>query len=143
MLACGGREAMVMAPRPPCDSAVMPCFHGYSGGLVARAAENTVLWKGMTTSLGQYAPVFLPGEPPPDREAWQATVHRVTKSCTQPKRTHVHRRKSFFACGSSAPVKAEHEVGTAAWLVGTLAAPSVQGHGLPQLQELWPCQSLF
>ena len=43
---------------------------GYSGGLVARAAENTVLWKGMTTSIGQYAPVFLPGEPP----LWQRSL---------------------------------------------------------------------
>ena len=32
--------------------------------LAARAAGNTVLWEGMTTSFGQYAPVFLPGEPP-------------------------------------------------------------------------------
>ena len=29
------------------------------------------------------------------------------------------------------------------WLVGTLEAPSVQGHGLPPLQELWPYQSFF
>ena len=28
MLACGGREAMVMAPSPTCDLAVSPCFHG-------------------------------------------------------------------------------------------------------------------
>ena len=28
MLACGEREAMVMAPPPICDSAVLPCFHG-------------------------------------------------------------------------------------------------------------------
>ena len=50
--------------------------------------------------------------------------------------------QDFFACGSSAPVRVEHEGGTAAWFVGTLAAPSVQGHGL-LLQELWPYQSLF
>ena len=31
----------------------------------------------------------------------------------------------------------------AAWLAGTLAAPSVWGHGLPLPQELWPYQSLF
>ena len=37
----------------------------YSGELVARAAGNTVLWKGMATSIGQYTSVFLPGEPPP------------------------------------------------------------------------------
>ena len=41
----------------------------------------------------------------------------------------------FLVCGSSAPVRTEHEGGT--------AAPSVQGHRLPQLQELWPYQSLF
>ena len=35
----------------------------YSGELAARAARNTVLQKGMATSIGQYAPVFLPGEP--------------------------------------------------------------------------------
>ena len=34
----------------------------------------------------------------------------------------------FFACGSSAPVRVEREGGAAAWLVGTLVAPSVQGH---------------
>ena len=28
MTACGGRDAMVMAPAPTCDSAVLPCFHG-------------------------------------------------------------------------------------------------------------------
>ena len=49
----------------------------------------------------------------------------------------------FLACGSSTPVRVECEGGAAAWLAGTLAAPSVQGHGMPQLQELWPYQSLF
>ena len=37
----------------------------------------------------------------------------------------------------------ECEGGTAAWLSGTLAATSMQGHRLPLLQEFWPCQSLF
>ena len=40
-------------------------------------------------------------------------------------------------------MRVEHEVGIAAWLVGTLVAPSVPGQGLPPLQELWPYQSLF
>ena len=35
----------------------------HSGELAARAAGNTVLQKGTATSLGPYAPVFLPGEP--------------------------------------------------------------------------------
>ena len=42
----------------------------------------------------------------------------------------------FFACGNSAPVRVEHEGGTAAWLAGTLVAPRVQGHGLPLPQKL-------
>ena len=40
----------------------------------------------------------------------------------------MHRYKTFFACGSSAPVRVKHKVVTAAWLVGTLAVPTVQGH---------------
>jgi len=35
-----------------------------SGALVARAEGDIVFWKGMATSIGQHAPVFLPGEPP-------------------------------------------------------------------------------
>ena len=48
----------------------------------------------------------------------------------------------FFACGSSDSVSFEHGGGTESWLVATLAAPRVQGHRLPPLQELWPYQSL-
>ena len=47
--------------------------------------------------------------------------------------------QDFFACGSSAPVKAEHEGGAAAVAAGTLVVPSVQGLGLSPSQELWPC----
>ena len=36
----------------------------------------------------------------------------------------MHRHQTFFACGSSAPVRVEREGGTAAWVAGTLAAPS-------------------
>ena len=98
----------------------------------------------MATSIGQYAPVFLSGEPPlPDREAWQATVYRVAKSRTLPKRPCMQRWETFFASGSSAPVRVEHEGDTAAWLAGTLVAPSVQGHGLALPQESWPYQSPF
>ena len=50
----------------------------YSGELVARASGNIVLQKGMAISIFQYTPVFLPGKPP-DRQAWQATVHRVAE----------------------------------------------------------------
>ena len=51
--------------------------------------------------------------------------------------------QDFLACGSSAPVRVESEGGPAAWLVGILVVPSVEGHGLPLLQELWLYQSLF
>ena len=49
----------------------------------------------------------------------------------------------FFTCGSSAPVRVEHERGAAAWLAGTLMVPSVQGHRLPLLQELGPIRVFF
>ena len=78
-----------------------------------------------------------------DRGAWRATVHGAAGSRTLPKRPCVHRCKTFFACGSSAPVRVEREVGTTAWVVGTLEVASVQGHRLPLLQELWLYQSLF
>ena len=40
-------------------------------------------------------------------------------------------------------MRVEREGGAAAWLAGTLAASSVQGHGLSPPQELWPYQSLL
>ena len=51
--------------------------------------------------------------------------------------------RAFYICDSSAPMKTEHEAGLAAWVMGTLVVPSVQGYGLPQLQELWCYQSFF
>ena len=38
--------------------------HQVFRGLVARAVGNIVLYKDMETSIGQYAPVFVLGEPP-------------------------------------------------------------------------------
>ena len=40
-------------------------------------------------------------------------------------------------------MRVECEGGTPAWLLGTLAAPSVHGQGLLPLQESWPHQSFF
>ena len=37
----------------------------------------------------------------------------------------------FFARGNYAPARVESEGGTAAWLVGTLVVPNVQGHRTP------------
>ena len=81
--------------------------------------------------------------PLPDKEAWQATVYSIVKSKTQLKWPCVHRCKTYFACGSSAPVRVECEGGTAAWLAGTLAVPSMPGHRLPPLQELCPIRVFF
>ena len=94
----------------------------------------------MATSIGQYAPIFLSREPRiPDREAsLREIAYRVAKFWTLLMRPYTHRRKTFFACGSSATVRVEYEGGAAVWLVGTLAVPSVQGRGLPLLQELRP-----
>ena len=49
----------------------------------------------------------------------------------------------FLACGSSAPARTEREGSTAVLVVGTLTVPSVQGHGLPQPQELWTSVQLL
>ena len=49
----------------------------------------------------------------------------------------------FFACGSSAPVRVECEGGTAAWLAGTLAAPSVQGQAASAAGVMALSESLF
>ena len=49
----------------------------------------------------------------------------------------------FFVCGSSAPVRVEHEGGAIAWVAGILVVQRAQGHILRLLQESWPYQSLF
>ena len=82
-------------------------------------------------------------EKPPNREAWQATVYRVTNNQTLPKQPWVHRHKICFLPVAILPQRVECEGGIAAWLVGILMGPSVQGHGLPSPQGLWPYQSLF
>ena len=97
----------------------------------------------MAANIGQYAPVFLPGEAPSLTEKPGRPQTAGSHGQTLPKSPCTHRHKMSFACGSSAPVRVECEGGAAAWLVGTLAALSVQGCGLSPLQELWPYQSLF
>ena len=80
----------------------------------------------MATSIGQYAPVFLPGDPP-----WQ---RRIRHNWSNPECIDARFFFFFFAYGSSAPVRVECEGGAAAWLVGTLVAHLVwtsPGHGLP------------
>ena len=85
----------------------------------------------METSIGQYAAVFLPGELP-SLQRGLAGHHPESHSESDTKEaTLCTQKQDFFACGSSAPVRVEREGGTAAWLAGPLARPSVQGHGLP------------
>ena len=116
----------------------------YSGGLAARAAGNMVLYKSMATSIGQYTPVFLPEELPSMTEKPGRPQSTGSQRVRHYRSDPVHiRRRTFFACGNSAPVRVEHEGGAAAWLAGTLVASSMQGHGLPLPQELWPYQRLF
>ena len=113
----------------------------YSEEFVARAVGNVVLYKGMATSIGQYAPVFLTGESPSLKDKPGRPQSTGSQTQILPKQLCTHKCKTFFACDSSAPVRAEDEGSTAAWLAGTLAA-GVQGHGLPLPQELWPYQNL-
>ena len=40
-------------------------------------------------------------------------------------------------------MRIKHEGSTAAWIMGTLMGPSVQGHGLLQPQVLWLYQGIF
>ena len=97
----------------------------------------------MVTSIGQYAPGFLPGKclSLTEKPGWPQSTgsQRVGHDRSDPVRINT----DFFACGSSAPVRVEREGGAAVWLVGTLAAQSVQAHEMPSLQELWPYQSIF
>ena len=103
---------------------------------MARVAGNIVLQKGMTTVLANTLQYFCL-ENPSDRSLAGHSPQGCKESATP------CAIDSFFACGSSAPVRVELEVGTVAWVAGTLAVPSVQGHRLPQPQELWPYESLF
>ena len=101
---------------------------------MARAAGHIVLYKGMQpvlTNTLQYSCL----ENRPDREAWEATVHRIAKSRDDPS-DPACMDMLIFVCGSSAPVRVEPDDGPACWFVGTLVVPSVQGHGLPLPQEL-------
>ena len=79
-----------------------------------------MLYKGMAASIGQYAPVFLPGEPR------SLTEEPGTLQSTGSQRVVYHQSDPasvdarLFACGSSAPVRVKREGGAAAWLAGTL-----------------------
>ena len=98
----------------------------------------------MTTNIGQSAPVFWPGEPRsltekprrPQYTELQRVRHLAKRPC-------MHRRKILLACGSSDPMRVEREGGAAGRLVGTLVAPSVQGHSLPPCRSYGPIRVFF
>jgi len=50
----------------------------------------------MATSIGQYAPLLLPGKTPSLTEKPGRPVYRVTKSGTLPKQPCTHRHKTFL-----------------------------------------------
>ena len=56
---------------------------------------------------------------------------------------HKHKTLFFFACGHSAPVRPEREGRAAAWLAGTLAALSVQGHKLSPMAGVMAIRVFF
>ena len=49
----------------------------------------------------------------------------------------------FFASNSCSPLRVEHEGSATAWLVGTLVAPSVQGHRLLCGRRYGPIRVFF
>ena len=69
-----GSSSLATLPLCPCEGQGWMCCScsgrrgsgrtRYSKELAARAAGNVVLQKSLATSIGQYAPVFLPGELP-------------------------------------------------------------------------------
>ena len=99
----------------------------------------------MATRIGQYAPVFLPGEPPsltekPGRP--QSTgLQRVGHYWSNP--MCIEARLFFFACGSSGPVRVEHKGGTAAWLAGIRAVPSCRDMDCLRCRSYGPIRVFF
>jgi len=81
--------------------------------------------------------------PLPDREAWQATVHRVAMSRTLQSDPVCIGARLLLPVAALPQWQLSVKVVQMLGLRGALAAPSVQGHGLAPTQELGPYQSLF
>ena len=127
----------------PCEGQVLgwcSCLSStrYSGELAARAAGNLVLQKGMAACIDQHAPVFLPREPCLLTEKTGRPQSTRAPGGGHYKSEPVHRHKAFFCPWQLCPSESWGWGGAAAWLAGALAAPSVQGHGPPPLQQWWP-----
>ena len=72
-----------------------------------------------------------------DREAWQATVHKVAESDTTEVTPHAQTQDFFLPCGSSVPMGIMHGGGLVAWITGTLAMPATQECQQLLSQETW------
>ena len=72
----------------------------------------------MATRIDQYTAVCLPGELPSLTEKPGRPQSTGSQSQTQAKWPCMHRHETFFACGSSAPVRVEGEGGPALGLRG-------------------------
>ena len=94
-------------------------------------------WQPVLANMLQYSCLE---NPLPDRESWQATVYRLTKSWTRPKWLCAYRCKTSFACGGSA----QWELGAVVQLLG-LRGPwhQVQGHGLSCHRSYRPIRVFF
>ena len=98
----------------------------------------------MATSIGQYAPGFLPREPPPLTEKpGRPEVYRVAKSQTLPKRPCEHSRKTFLPVAALPQWELSVKETRLLGLWGPWWRQVVQGHWLLPPQALWPYQSLF
>ena len=144
--------------RLPWRTGVCPCEARGGGGAVAwvagaQAAPGTRgSWRlgqqeiecsrrgwqpGLASTL-QYACL---GTPLPDREAWRATVYRVTESDATEVTLHSDTRP--LVRGRSAPGRVEREGGAAAWAVGTLAVRSAQGQDCLCRRSCGPGRGFF
>ena len=98
----------------------------------------------MATSIGQYAPVFLLGETP-----WQRSLESHSlQSCKELdmiEQACVHRHAFFFFlfCCTSASVRAEHEGGVTALVVGTWRLQVCRGMGCLSHRSYGPIRIFF
>ena len=77
----------------------------------------------------------------PNREAWQATVHRVAKSWTGPKQPWVHRCKTLFVCLFVWPVAALPQWGLSMKAVQLLGLPGLWWHQMCRDTDCFHCRS--
>ena len=87
------------------------------------SSSSRWVWQPVLANILQYSCLE---NPLCDREACHATIYRVTQDRSDPACINT-RLFFFFACGNSAPVRVDCESSAAAWLMGTLEAPVVQG----------------